>query len=470
MLFHSVQFLAMLSVTFALYWAVRLYKWPRLIVLMVASLVFYVAWNPLPLLIFAFYGAVNVVCGRVMRHINEKGPRTLVMAAAVTLHLGTLCVFKYLDLFIGTTAWMLQKVGLDYQPQKLGLLLPVGLSFITFKAISYIVDVYRGELHGRHSVFDQALYLLFFPHVVAGPIVRARDLLSRFYETPRLKPEDGARALYRIATGLGKKLLLGDVLAVGIIAPVFSMPQSYTAAECAFAAVAYTIQIYFDFSAYSDIAIGVSGLFGFQIPENFNKPFHARNVAEFWNRWHLSLSNWLRDYLYVPLGGNRRGRLIELRNITAVMVLGGLWHGADWRFALWGAIHAVLLCAARIKWWWFGKPRYTPLTAAIGIATTFTLVALTRIFFRADDIGKAMEMFQQLGQLTWGLANVSTEVWLALIASVVLYCLPPQVFELGNTYFFKLPIPARAGVLVVFALVIKQVANFEAQPYIYFKF
>ncbi|MCI0670464.1 MAG: MBOAT family protein [Myxococcaceae bacterium] len=497
MLFHSVQFLAFLAATFGLYWSVARWRWARLSVLLVASIVFYAAWSPFPLLLFGAYAAVNTLAGRVLtrlarvpraplppgvpqREVTVQPPlppgrvraRKLVLAAAITLHLAGLCTFKYLDLFLRTGKQLLGWAGAAVVPhESLGLLLPVGLSFVAFQAISYVVDVYRGQVDGTHSYPKQLLHVLFFPHLVAGPIVRANDLLERFDRTPQLSRDEGGRGLFRIALGVGKKLLVADVLSVGLVDRVFTDPSAFTSAECALAVVAYTLQLYFDFSAYSDIAIGAAALFGFPFPENFHKPYHARNLFEFWNRWHVSLSTWLRDYLYIPLGGNRTTKLKVLRNLMVVMMLGGLWHGADWRFALWGTIHGVLLCATRVWWWWRGKPKESGLVGTVlGIAATFTLVCLSRIVFRAPDVEHAGALVKQLALGTWGLANVQGLVWGALAVAVAGYTLPRAVFDGAQTVFARMPVPVRAVAVVAFGLLLRQVASFEVQPYIYFQF
>ncbi len=474
MFFHSLQFLAFLVVTFAVYWAVAKSKTARLGVLLVASLLFYAAWSPFPLLVFLWCAVVDRLTTRGMARWDERpGVRKLLMIVSVVSNLGVLCTFKYADLLYSTSATLLGYVGIGVRYEKLGLILPIGLSFVVFQAISLVVDVYRRQLDPKtFGFFEHVLYLLFFPQVVAGPIIRTRDLLERFSRTPTLDPEAGGRGLFRIAVGIVKKLVLADLLASGIVDPVFANPQNYTSAENVVAAVAYTFQLYLDFSAYSDIAIGAAALFGFSFPENFNKPYLAKNLFEFWNRWHISLSTWLRDYLYIPLGGNRvaKGRL--LFNLMVVMVLGGLWHGADWRFALWGGIHGVALVITRIFWWARGgKPRNpTYVGVVFAWAATFTVVVLTRVIFRAPDVGLAWEMYDRMLDFTGGTANVSLVVWATLAAAFVLHGVPHKWFDLAARGFVWLPAPARAVALVGLGLVIRQIGAVEMRPYIYFQF
>ena len=471
MLFHSVQFLALLAVTFGLYWAVAKHRVARLAVLLTASFVFYAAWDARPLLLFFWYALVNTAYTRAFARTASTRVRKALLALVVVNHLALLGVYKYADLFLGTWGWLGELTGAWTAPALWHLLLPVGLSFIAFQAISYAVDVHRGLVAPRHGLLEQLVYLLFFPQVVAGPIVRSDALLERFEWQPWLTVEAGGRGLYRIAMGVAKKLLIADVLAVSLVDPVFANPHAYTSAECAVATFAYTFQIYFDFSAYSDIAIGAAALFGFHLPENFNKPYRATSLFDFWNRWHVSFSTWLRDYFYIPLGGNRVSKPQVLRNLFLVMALGGLWHGADWKFLLWGAIHGALLVLWRLWWWVAGKPaKGAVLRPVAGFVVTMFCVVFARVFFRAADLAHATAMFEQLVRFTPGLANVSALVWLTLAAAVASHYVPNGVWDRLGEWFVWMPAPARAVLLIGLGLLIKRVASIEAQPYIYFQF
>jgi D-alanyl-lipoteichoic acid acyltransferase DltB (MBOAT superfamily) len=396
------------------------------------------------------------------------------VTVAVVSTLGVLCTFKYADMFRETLVALLGPLGIQVRTQPFSLLLPVGLSFFTFQAISYVVDQYRGEIEKEHTYFEHLLYLLFFPHLVAGPIVRASHLIERFDETPALSAEEGGRGLYRIAVGLAKKLIIADVLGSGLVDPVFASPEAYTSAECFMAAVAYTFELYFDFSAYSDIAIGTAALFGFKFEENFNRPYLATNLFEFWNRWHISLSNWLRDYLYRPLGGNRVGKGRALFNLMVVMGLGGLWHGADWRFAVWGLAHGAMLALVRVWWWATGKPpkegAMAMVRASFGLVVTFTVVVLTRIVFRSPSMTHAGEMYLRLFEGSLGLANVSTLVWAVLAVAAISHATPLSLFHKAGELFVKMPVPVRAVVLVLLGLGVRHLTSVETRPYVYFQF
>lgn len=472
MYFHSLQFLSFLVATFAIYWAVHRSEGARLSVLLVASLAFYAAWTPFPILIFMGCAAVTwLAANGMLRWDARPGLRKLLLVLAVASNLGVLAVFKYGDLFYSTAAELLGRVGVSVRYEPLGLLLPIGLSFVALQAISLVVDVYRRQVRTRFTYPEHLLYLIFFPQVVAGPIVRAGELIERFRRTPDLSPEQGARGIFRIAMGLVKKLVIADVIAAAVVDPIFANPADYTSAECAVAALGYTLQLYFDFSAYSDIAIGAAALFGFTLRENFDKPYLARNLFEFWNRWHISLSSWLRDYLYIPLGGNRASRPRVLLNLMVVMVLGGLWHGADWRFALWGGVHGLGLVLTRTWWWIKGKPEEHSVPGAfLGWASTFAVVVFTRIIFRADGVESAVVMFRRLGELTPGLSHVSLAAWAAMGAAALLHLLPRRALDLGQRVFLWMPAPVRAAALVALALGIRQVGAVDVRPYIYFQF
>jgi alginate O-acetyltransferase complex protein AlgI len=474
MIFHSTPFFALLAVSYALFWLAAPARWPRLLVLLLSSVVFYAAWNPAPLLVFAAIGAVNFLGGHLLERFKGVAVRKAITAFVVTTHLGTLVLYKYLDLFLGAVANFAHALDLSFTPPpKPGFLLPIGLSFVVFQAISFIVDVYRRQASGRRSYVHQLVYLLFFPQLVAGPILRSSELMDRLDARPHLTSEEGARALMRIAQGVAKKLLLADLLAGALVDPVFSNPGNYSGLECAIASVAYTFQIYFDFSGYSDIAVGVGALFGFEFPENFNKPYHATNLFDFWNRWHMTLSTWLRDYLYRPLGGNQGSKYQTLRNTFLVMSLGGLWHGADWRFLVWGGLHGVLLMIWRTWWWIAGKPRSHEASFGrkfAGWLMMFSAVVFLRIFFRAESMTLALRMFEQLGTFTFDLARISMLAWGSLGACIVFYVLPPPVFERSSVLFLKSPAVVRAAALVGLGLLIRQLSSVEAQPYIYFQY
>ncbi len=472
MLFHSLQFMLFLPVVFALYWNVGdrpvLRKW----LLLLASAVFYMAWNPLPFLLVIYCATVDYFLARWMAKTTDPGRRKLWVTLSCVSNLGVLGFFKYANFFYDTVVSMASWVGVTLVYHRLDILLPIGLSFVVFQTLSYTIDVYRNECEARKSWVDVVLYISFFPQIIAGPIVRAADFLPQLDRRPTLTDREGAVALLRIAKGLAKKLLLADLLAANLIDRVFAGPDVYHPMEIWAAVFAYTLQIYYDFSAYSDVAIGAAGLFGFQLRENFNRPYKAKNLPEFWNRWHISLSTWLRDYLYIPLGGNRGGKWLTLRNVMITMILGGIWHGASWRMALWGAVHGVGLCLTRLFWWRFGQPKVPPWwRVAASWFVTFMAVMLARIFFRAESMTLAGQIFAgMVPNGIWAAPNVTPRVMVALLAATALHFGPSNLFERGAEWFVRMPVPARAVALAGLALVVKYVADFEVQTFIYFQF
>jgi D-alanyl-lipoteichoic acid acyltransferase DltB (MBOAT superfamily) len=391
----------------------------------------------------------------------------------VCIHVGVLVTSKYLALLLSSLGTVAQWLRLGWTPPELGLLHPLGLSFLTFQSVGYVVDVYRKQTGGRRSLVHHLLFALFFTRVVSGPILRASQLLEKLDERPRLETAEGAAALFRITQGLAKKLLLADVLGGSLVNPVFANPTGYSALECVVAAIAYTLQLYFDFSGYSDLAIGIAGLFGFKFPENFDKPYSATNLFDFWNRWHMTLSSWLRDYLYRPLGGNQGTKWQTIRNTMIVMSLGGLWHGASWRFLIWGALHGLFLVAWRAWWWVVGKPKKDQVGLPRKVAGWFVMinaVIFARIFFRADSMGLAADFFAQIFTRTTDLARVSGLAWGSLVACVIFYALPRPAFEKSQQLFVRSPALVRAALLIALALAARQFSSIESQPYIYLQY
>ncbi|MGF1510517.1 MAG: MBOAT family O-acyltransferase [Myxococcota bacterium] len=481
MLFHSLQFLVFLPVVFALYWSVGpgLERWRsglRKWLLLTASAVFYMAWNPAPFLIVLYCATADYGLARAMGRSRNPRTRRILVTASVVSNLGILAFFKYTNFLYETAVIVSGWVGIEIVYHRLDILLPIGLSFVVFQTLSYTIDVYRGDCEPRSSWVDVALFISFFPQIIAGPIVRAHHFLPQLDRKPVLPDDVGSTALFRIAKGLTKKLLVADLLAANLIDRVFASPDLYTPVEVWAGVFAYTLQIYYDFSAYSDVAIGSAALFGFHIPENFNRPYKARNLPEFWQRWHISLSTWLRDYLYIPLGGNRGGRWRTLRNVMITMVLGGIWHGASWRMALWGGVHGVGLCLTRLYWWRTSPPaRPSWWRTAVGWVVTFLSVMLARIFFRAESMRRAYEVFEGMAidwadPFLWVAPNLTPRVLVVMGLATAIHFGPSDLFQRVNRYFIRLPVLARAGALTAITLIIEKVADFEVQTYIYFQF
>lgn len=471
MLFHDPRYLAFLLAVYLGFWALVRRPAARNTLLLGASCLFYMSWNPALLaLVFVSITVDWFVALRIQAAASRRVRRAW-LGTSLTVNLGILGFFKYAGFFVESARSLLAGLGLPAPLPVLEVLLPVGVSFYTFQALSYTIDVYRGVLPARRSYLEVSLFVLFFPQLVAGPIVRASEFLPQLDEEPRLWKRQGADALFRIARGLAKKVLLADVLGANLVDGPFARPEMYSSLECLVAAYAYAFQIYLDFSAYSDIAIGSAALFGFRLPENFHLPYRAASLGEFWRRWHMTLSRWLRDYLYVPLGGNRRSRLRTYGNLFATMLLGGLWHGASWTFVAWGALHGVGLAVERA----LGitaetAARRRGLRRLASGLLVFHVVLVGWVPFRAPSFGAAAEFLARIAAGAGGTANLAAGPLLALAVAAASHFVPQGLGRTAANAFARLPAPARAAVLVVVALGLKQVAALEAPPFLYFQF
>lgn len=351
MLFPTLTFGVFFLLVFAMVWSTRSNEW-RKILLLVASWVFYGAWDWrfVPLLIFSALMNWAVAAGLASDRV--AGRRKLLLLCGVAANLIILGFFKYFDFFTEQVGATLAAIGFERDLPMLRVILPIGISFFTFQGISYVVDIYRRRVQPA-ALLDILLLMSFFPHLVAGPIVRAADLVPQFQSRPKLDRSMVSMALLLIVWGLFKKTVIASELAVGFVDPVFADPASHSALDLVFAAYGYAVQIYCDFSAYTDMAIGLAALLGYRFPRNFDQPYRATSLQEFWRRWHITLSQWLRDYLYIEaLGGSRAGKVATYRNLMVTMLLGGLWHGASWTFIIW----AVCMAA---RWRWNASGRIT---------------------------------------------------------------------------------------------------------------
>jgi alginate O-acetyltransferase complex protein AlgI len=385
--FASPEFGVFLILALVVWRALPAPRWSaRKTFLVVASWVFYMGWRTWPLLLLLWTTGFDFVVGRTLERTRGPLTRQLLVAASICTNLALLGYFKYAGFVADTLAPLIGPRWYDAAE----IALPIGISFYTFESLSYVIDVYRGYPASR-NLRDFALFLSFFPHLVAGPIVRPRQFFPQLAAPTRVTASDVEDALARIVTGFVKKLWLADTLATTVDV-VFARPDLHGGIPVLVAMYAYAFQIYFDFSGYTDIALGTARLFGFVLPENFDRPYAAASLREFWQRWHISLSTWLRDYLYIPLGGNRRSRWATTRNILITMLLGGLWHGAAGHFVVWGGYHGVLLVAER------ATGRRTPAPSGLlRRLVTFHLVVLGWVLFRSPSLADAVAVFRALG-------------------------------------------------------------------------
>jgi D-alanyl-lipoteichoic acid acyltransferase DltB (MBOAT superfamily) len=463
LLFPTAQFAIFFPLVLAMSWALmpRPRMWKPFII--IASYIFYAAASPKFCLLLAGVTLGNQAAAVLLdRSMNERR-RQIIVAVAVALDLGVLGVFKYYSFFAQQWANLLGEVGLGPPLPLLTIALPVGISFFTFQAISYVVDVKRRHV-APASLLDFTVYLSFFPHLVAGPIVRAREFLPQL-----ARPSDPNRVavgsgLALIALGLVKKIVVADFLARTLVDPVFAVPQAYRAPDALLAAYGYTAQIFCDFSGYTDIAIGLALLLGYVFPQNFRSPYRATGFRDFWRRWHMTLSRFLRDDLYIPLGGSRGGRLFTYRNLMITMVLGGLWHGAAWTFVLWGAFHGLGLVAehaigGRIKF-----------PAWLRWLVTFHLIVFSWVLFRSQSLAAVGSFLSRL--VVPGPATLWTApILVAIIVVIGLQLLPPRPIEHLQARLERLsPALLGAGTAVVIMFAAATVPAQGVPPFIYFRF
>jgi alginate O-acetyltransferase complex protein AlgI len=386
MIFTEWRFFPFFALVFVVHWALKREQ-VRRVWLLAASYVFYGAWDWRFLGLIWLTTVMDYLFGLQLARVERR--RKAWMWASVVMNLGILGAFKYFDFFVESGTTLLRALGIDVHPTLLRVVLPAGISFYTFQSMSYTLDVYRRELAPAKSLLDFAFFVGFFPQLVAGPIVRARDFLPQLEEPRRLSQVDFRACLVLFLVGFVKKACISDNLAP-LVERYFEAPALYGSASAWLATLCYATQIYCDFSGYSDMAIACAALLGYRLCLNFDFPYRSRSIAEFWRRWHISLSTWLRDYLYIPLGGNRGSKLFVFRNLMITMLLGGLWHGAAWHFVVWGALHGLALAVHRI--WSAAVPATSPLrrtVAALGLPLTFGFVCLCWIFFRAPTLPAA---------------------------------------------------------------------------------
>jgi alginate O-acetyltransferase complex protein AlgI len=463
LLFPTVQFAIFFPIVLALSWALmpkqRLWK-PFIVV---ASYVFYAAADPRFCILLAAVTLLNQAAAKAIHASEDERRRKWITGVAVALDLGLLAAFKYYGFFAQNVDDLLNTWGLSPTAPLLSIALPVGISFFTFQAISYTVDVKR-RLVEPASTIDVAIYLSFFPHLVAGPIVRAREFIPQLQSARDPEHVAVGAGLGLIGLGLVKKVMIADYLGRVVVDPAFGVPQAYGGPDLLFAAYAYAAQIYCDFSGYTDIAIGLALLMGFIFPQNFRSPYRATGFRDFWRRWHMTLSRFLRDFLYIPLGGNRKGRVRTYVNLMLTMLLGGLWHGASWTFVLWGGFHGSMLSVEHA---WDGRRRFP---GWLRWFVTFNLVVFAWILFRAPDLELFWTYITGIGH-GGSLTLATVPAVLALLAVIGLQLVPERTSEgievgIERLSPLLLAVALAALILVVGATVPSQ----GVPPFIYFRF
>jgi D-alanyl-lipoteichoic acid acyltransferase DltB (MBOAT superfamily) len=401
MTFNSAEFAVFFPAVLVSYWLLRRHLLAQNVLLLVGSYFFYGWWDYRFLSLIAVSTVVDYSIARRLGVTDDERARKLLLSASALVNLGILGFFKYYGFFVDSFEQLVSGLGFDVTAPTLRIVLPIGISFYTFQTMSYTFDVYRRRIDPERNIITFGVYVAYFPQLVSGPIERAAKLLPQIQRTRvRLDLEKIWSGGWLILTGLFKKIVLADGLAA-IVSSRFDDPSAHGAASLLVGAFAFSIQIYGDFSGYSSIARGVSRLLGIELIRNFEQPYLSKNISQFWRTWHISLSTWLHDYLYVPLGGNRNGTWSTYRNLMLTMLLGGLWHGAAWTFVAWGGIHAALLAGHRRlgKYEPWGRPAHPRLGDLWKIVVTFHVVTFAWIFFRANDFTRAVDYFAGLTRL-----------------------------------------------------------------------
>ena len=504
--------------------------------LFVVSLFFYYKSSGFFFFILIFSTLTDYFIGKWVYHSKSKLKQKLLIALSVTINLGLLVYFKYSYFFVDSfnaffhthfhvsnvlAQWANAATGTHFAVDQ--ILLPVGISFYTFQTISYSIDVYRGDLKPVNNLIDFGFYVSFFPQLVAGPIVRASQFIPQMYKDFSLSKAEFGLAVFWIIKGLVKKIFIGDFIAVNFVDRVFAMPLHYTGFENLMALFGYSLQVYVDFSGYTDIAIGTALLLGFRLPKNFDSPYKAKNVGEFWKRWHISLSSWLKDYLYIPMGGNRKGSAFSYISLTVIlffiillsadlrlaalfavltalsiilarrfpkfkkgintninlmltMLLGGLWHGASWQFVIWGGLNGLGLVI--YKFWRKVSPWENKNNFAINlwkIALTFTFITFTRVFFRSDSMEVVNGMLHQIfGQMSLSVVPQVIagykNVFIVMLIGYVFHWLPYSIKDRYRNWFIKQHFVTQAFIFALVVFIIYQSISAEMQPFIYFQF
>lgn len=432
MLFNSITFLLFFVIVVLINGLLA--PCVRRVWILLASLVFYASWS-LPFIVLLLFTAavdyfIALKMGTFPNDSYGKRQRKPWLLLSLFFGIGSLVFFKYSNMLVQTSGLLAGWFGLHWSPPVLNVFLPLGISFYTFETISYSIDVYRGELEPRRNFINYLGFLMFFPKLIAGPIVRASELLPQIQGLTKVLTEERfSSAINLMVWGFAKKVLLADNFAP-FIEKVFANPQSHNRWMCIVAVYGYSMQVYFDFSAYSDIARGCAKLLGYDLPENFNKPYLAVSVADFWRRWHMTLSRWLRDYVYIPLGGSHKSRLLTYRNLFLTMLIGGLWHGAQWTFVFWGALNGAFLLLERE---WYHLRGTVPrkihemgwVERVVRTLFVFHLITFTRIFFRSQSFSGAIEMIRSIVRPTTVVAEYNIGLVLLPFMTILYVLISP---------------------------------------------
>jgi D-alanyl-lipoteichoic acid acyltransferase DltB (MBOAT superfamily) len=452
----SPEFFGFLIIVFVGYWLSWRVRAAGLAVIVAANYIFLAKWGWIYLALIPAASTIDFLLGRALAKASGTALRRGLVSLSIMMNVGLIVSCKYVPFFLGGAGWVL----------------PLGLSFYAFQAMTYTIDIFRKDSKPVASYLTYLCSVSFFPTMLAGPITRVTYLAGQFTKKNRaITGEEGGQALFRIGMGLAKKFLIADYLSNNLVTRVFDLPTLYSGGEVLLAVYAYAFQLYYDFSAYTDIVTGAAALFGLKLPPNFNRPYTARTIADFWRRWHISFSDWLRDYLYFSLPGKRIKAFAYL-NLVITMAIGGFWHGANWTFIVWGLLHGAGLAAYRGWQALRRNPKPSPSRAArvSGVLLTFHFVAFTWIFFRAANVDTALSMLSQIASLHFSFDNVTRSFVMVLVIAILLHFTPKQWFLNLQTRYGRSPALVQAALMAALIVAIQYIGAARVAPFIYTKF
>lgn len=472
--FNTGLFLFLFAVLIFFYHLMRKNRIAKFLLVIAFSLYFYYKSSAEYCFILVGVCIFDFTLGIWLDRLKNNWERRLIVAFNVIVNVGMLIYFKYFNLLYETFC---NFAGKDFDAWE--IVLPAGLSFFTFRSISYIVDIYRGHIHACKDFLAYTFYLTFFPPLLAGPVVRAKDMLPQVEANPIASKAMVSEGLFLIMCGLIKKVVVADFISGNFVARIFDNPSLYSGFEVLMGVYGFVIQLYCDFSGYSDMAIGIALLMGYQFFDNFRSPFKSESVTEFWRRWHISLSTWLRDYVYIPLGGNRCGRIRHYFNLFITMVIGGLWHGASWMYLIWGGLQGLFLVGHKGLRSIFPKTDRTKPSVwwrrAINIFVTFNLIAASMIFFRADSMKKVKEIWVAIiGNFHINVAPQFVEAYFSIVLVIVgaylMHFAPERWTSRLKTVYHVSPLVIQAIVLALVILIVIQTRQTEIMPFVYMQY
>lgn len=487
LIFNSGFFLFMFLLFTLLYYILRNKNTARILFVTLFSYYFYYKSSGIHFFILAVVTLSDFLIARKIgknanrkKHKSAKSQNRIWLILSLILDLGLLAYFKYTNFFIDIYNSVFSQYAQPFA--HLDILLPVGISFYIFQSLSYIIDVYRGNIKPLKRLLDYAFYVSFFPQLVAGPIVRARDFIPQIHKHLCVTHKMFSAGLFLIISGLIKKAIISDYISLNFVDRIFDQPGLYSGLENLLGIYGYTLQIYCDFSGYSDMAIGIALLLGFHFPKNFDSPYKSRSITEFWRRWHISLSSWLRDYLYISMGGSRKGKFRTYVNLMLTMLLGGLWHGASWNFIIWGGLHGVCLTVERLfgvdrkKNGKFSSAKYHfTILNVLRTFITFNLVAFIWLFFRNKGLDNSILMLERIftdfkPELFTQIINGYAAVLSLILLGYIMHFMPSRWTDGLKQMFARLYFPVQALAIILIIWIVIQIKSSDIQPFIYFQF